>query len=212
MASLTEKEYHANQRIETLLNIDPEWALKIIEFTDKNPEFKPYMYMCPMTRTPIMTSTSPTNVFDEILYCMASSGVRADYGFQMSMKLREHFKHNFPLLEYSFKVTDAKQKYYRSLIQHMLTHNLTPETLTYEKFCSCNFKNVCGIGPTTISMIDSKYGNVETVFPYTDSFILDGIKKVYGVLDKKQLHSLIFKWTGFFTVATGFLSAIHHYT
>lgn len=207
-----QKEQHANDRIETLLNTDPEWAFKIIEFTSKNPEFTPYMYMLPMTRGPIVQKTCPTNVFDEILYCMASAGVRAQYGFEMSMQLRQHFKYNFPSLDFQFKVTDAKLKYYTSLINHMKMYNLTPDDLTYERFCTCNFKNICGIGPTTVSMIDAKYGNTHLVFPHTDRGILSAIRKLYGPLSKPQIMDLISTWTDFFAVAAGFLYNIHHYT
>lgn len=199
-------------RINQLLQVDTEWACRVLTFVDKHPTFKPYLYLAPLTRKPIEPENGAKTIFDEILYQLASSGVKATYAFDMFLKLRTHFQTKFPSLEFDFKVSPGKLKYYTSFINKMVQCGLTPDELTFELFISLNFKEVMGIGQTSLSNICELYGNDESIFPSTDRAITTVIKKLYGITKKRQVDELVETWRDDFPVAKGMIFNIYHYS
>lgn len=205
------KMTEGEKRSYRLMQVDPEWTYRVFAFVDKNPVFKPYLYLAPLTRKPIEHVNGPKTIFDEILYQLASAGVKATYAFDMFLKLRTHFQTKFPSLEFDFKVSPGKLKYYTSFINKMTSCGLTPDELTFELFISLNFKEVKGIGQTSMSNICSKYSDDESLFPSTDRAVTTVIKKLYGITKKKQLDELVKTWDDY-PVAEGMIFNIFHYS
>lgn len=197
-------------RIEQLLSIDDEWAMRIFCFIDNHPEFSDYLWLAPLTRGAPVFEGQPSNVFEEICYCMTSAGVRADFGLQLFYKVRDHFKDNFPILEYEFRMPPSKIKYFESLVTKMLEHNLTPDTMTFEHFVSFKFLDIYGIGQSTVSFVSSKWGNDWTVLPLTDRGFINGIRKIYGPKTKKEIQTIADSWSDP-QVAHGMVFGVHNY-
>ena len=205
-------DLRTNLRIEQLLASDPGWAQEVFDFISKNPAFQPYLWLAPLTRNFDEHVDAPKNVFDEVLYQLASSGVRATFAFDQYLRLRAHFRTSFPSLDFQFRVSPGKLRYYTSFINKMTACGLQPNELTYEQFISNDFaRDVIGIGQTSLSNIASKYGGDESVFPSTDRAIVHSINKLFGMTKKREIDVLVATWSDHSEVAKGMLFSIYHY-
>lgn len=197
-------------RVLQLIAYDEEWALRVVNFVDTHKEFRPYLRIAPLTRLPLKEPDDPKNVFEQILHCMCSAGVRADYGHELFLKVREHLIRYYPSTEFSFHVANNKLEYFRSLINKIYECRILPEQLDYNLFKSLNFSSVHGVGETTVSIIYMMYGNDFSILPFTDRTFLSGMKKLYGDLPVKQYREISEFWTDR-NVAVGMIRGIHYY-
>jgi len=181
-------------RIEMLYIKNADWATRVISFCCENVEFQKYLKIAPLTEKYIKESWHPNNVFERILYCMSSSGVRADYGRDLFLKVKNHFDTKYPSLDFDFKVTERKIKCFKSLIDKMLFHNMTPDTLTYQKFHEFEFQNVHGIGETTVSHVNMIHGNDFSVLPMTDMYFKRGLERMFGKQTNKKIREILSKY------------------
>ena len=210
-----------NTRISQLLLVNPEWANKCIQFISNHPEFTSYIYLIPLTDKEASWDGQPTNVFDCIIYCLLSSGIKYDYALKKFNELRQYFINNTDLSNIDLnncKLSPSKLKYIQSFIDKMNKHQISAKDLTYELFKSLNFaKEIKGIGPTSIYTIAQSFSNDpinECDFPITDRGIVASLKKIYGQnKSTSELKKIIKNWNKQDQyVSTGILYNIFNYT
>lgn len=197
-------------RMIQLLTIDEEWGIRIFQFMEKFNEFERYLYLAPLTRQPIEDKDGPKNVFEEILHCICSSGVRVQYGVDLFKNVRSHLVKHYPNVDFPFNIPDLKRKSISSLIDKVLYHRMIPEQLTYETFNMYHFSNVFGVGETTVYVINVKYGNNYNVLPFTDRTFQKGMKKLYGNITVTEMRKIAERWNDK-QVAVGMIRSISHY-
>jgi hypothetical protein len=197
-------------RMIQLLSVDEEWGIRIFKFMEKYNEFEKYLYLAPLTRHPVENHDGPKNVFEEILHCICSSGVRSQYGIDLFKNVRSHLINHYPNVDFPFNVPNQKRKSIVSLIDKILYHHMIPEQLTYETFNMYQFSNVFGVGETTVYMINAKYGNDYSVLPLTDRTFQKGMKKLYGNITITQMRNIAERWDDK-QVAIGMIRSISHY-
>lgn len=208
-------------RLNLIASLDPEWYSQIVHFVEDNPEFNVLLPFASVTRYPMgynknpgetYDSYAPCNIFESLIYGIATSGVRMTYGYaqykQIITYLREsnYFEKD---MEFPFKVQPKKVQIYKNLINILLENGID--------ICKMSLldleivKKVKGIGVTTISICEELFGDMRTV-PYSDRGFVKGFGKLYKIdkPTKKQLIETTNKWRNK-TVGTMFMFQCYYY-
>lgn len=196
----------ALSRLHILSITNPNWYNQITDFVKENPEFEKIIHLCSLTEFPVgfnknpnenFNPNAPKNLFETIIYSIASSGVNLKYGYSQYLQiityLREHniFEEN---IIFPFKIQPKKVKIYQNLINILLQNDIIINEMTLEDLKLIT--DVKGIGITTISLCETFYGNVTSI-PYTDRNWIKGFSKFYNIKNptKTQILEKTNKWT-----------------
>lgn len=201
-----------NTRLEFIKMVNPKWGEEIENFVLLNNEFIPYLGIVSINDKPLELDEI-NNLFENILYCMCSSGVNAKFGYNLYLKVKQFLNIKFPCQDFDFKISETKRKYIKSLIDNLLQNNIRPSELTFDLFIKHNLQQIKGIGKTTLSIIFSTYNDDWSIIPSTDRNIISAVKKVYGanIKTQKEINQISKTWSNP-KVAVAFLRNIYNYT
>ena len=223
------------QRLENVMQMDPEWGAEIAEFMNSNPEFKSYMKVLPYTRypmgygknksEPLADPSMPRNdsIIEHLIYYVCCAGVRYTYALKqwsaMCQVLRENGYNIGAMvdrLETTLPLQPRKIQVYRDIQTWLTNHDLKPSEMTLETVTAPTFK-VKGVGAGAIAHLKKFFGNSASMagaVEYTDRGFIGGFCKVYG-LEKKPTTAQIMKkvqeWGDFKAVGNVMCFQVYHY-
>jgi hypothetical protein len=198
--------YH--ERLMLIDSINPEWCAEIVSFIQENPEFEALIPYSSLTKYPVgfnknpgerFNQYAPRNIFETLIYAIASAGVKMEYGYAQYKQLILYFRTtNFfeEDMEFPIKIQPKKIKIYKSLINILLQNDISINLIKFEDLEL--IKQVKGIGITAISLCEEFYGDpVLQLVPYTDSQWCRGFSQFYNISKptKKQILEITNKWT-----------------
>jgi len=206
------------ERINFLLNANPEWGMRVVKFLEKHKEFSRFAPIAPLKVGP---NPYTKNAFGGLLYGIASAGVRGPYGFNQFELVRDNiFNSASNMLDceklfIEHKIQPKKIPIYRELISRFLINidkypvpvRLTPREL--KELCV----GIKGIGETTWMLVYEYASDEEAsqFIPFADRGVVDGFKKVYPNVPKSKIRETIAGLSDII-VANRFFYQIYHYS
>lgn len=192
-------------RLSLIASSNPIWHQEIINFVEQNPEFIVLLPYVALTEYPVgfnknpnepFNPDAPLNIFETLIYSIAASGVKMDYGHkqykQIVTYLRsvDFFEEN---MDFPFKIQPKKIQVYKDLINILLQNNININLMKLEDLELV--KHIKGIGITTISLCHELYGDGQ-IIPYNDRQWIKGFSKLYNIENptKKQILEITNKW------------------
>jgi len=191
----------ADERIHFIFNQDPEWCSKLLEFVDKHPEFRPYMYMAPATRKPVLDVELKT-IHDALLYYACHAGVTVNYGLKLWEKAKD-LKTTKEIK--NLNLSERKTKTLMDLLEFRNNHPIVK---------SVDEIKIKGIGEGAKGFIRILFFNDYNVLDCTDRNFLSGLQHLLGMPTRPtpaQAKRLCQSWSPLSSIGTAFCHSIHNY-
>ena len=192
-------------RLELISLVDYNWAIELYNFFESNQEFARFSHIAPMKKYPTMDLDNPEyprNLFEHMIYYIASAGVRTDYGLKQFVFLSQLFRgnswefilNNLQIFLSNTYIQDKKRQVYWDLICWMCNNNLTNETITIDHI---PLINISGVGPGFVANLMFFYSKDENYCEYTDRVFVKGFSKLYNISkpSKSVIVQTINRWT-----------------
>lgn len=194
-------------RLTLLEAINPKLYKETVSFVEENPEFTVLLPYTALTEYPIgfnknpgepFDPYAPTNIFETLIYGIASAGVRSDYGnaqYKQIVSYLRRYNYFEENMEFPFKVQPKKIQVYKDFINILLQNDIITSQMKLQDLDLV--KQVKGIGVTAISLCHDLYGDRQ-LLPYTDRQFYLGFAKLYNIPKKptkNQMLDVTNKWT-----------------
>lgn len=181
-------------RIELIHSINPDWACQLIEFVSGNPEFEPYLRVCPLTPPATKAYPDLKTVKEQLVYYVCYAGVNTNYG----KKLYELVKAG------NLDVLSVKK---RATIDAVMA---LPEINDLEVFNTIKIKGV-GLGAMDF-VRKNMFSQSDITFP-TDRVFQRGLCKIYGLpkVTVTQAKRIVDSWKGDKAIGNIFCFQVAHY-
>lgn len=212
------------ERLSYLYHVNPSYASEILQCMEHNPEFLRIGHLIALTQYPVHFNLNPgekyypdapSNVFEFLMYYIAEAGVRATYGHEQWIRIKNYIRlHKADPLTNLVKDVPLqlkKQAVYNDLNLLCLTYNIKPYDLTLENIIKFQ-KELKGIGDGCITFLQSLYKPSNVTLPnYSDIGFKKGFMKFYNKKPtKKQIFDKSKTWTNM-NIVNMLMMQCYHY-
>jgi hypothetical protein len=173
-------------RLELISQVNPTWAITILNFIEEYPEFKPYEYMAPLNPIEPIPYKNVNTLFQSIMHYICATGVRYKYASEqwnmiyplINNDVWENILENINNLKNNTLIQPKKRNIYYNLCTFMDQNNLTHKNLnlTHLKMLQ---KNISGIGDSCVAWCKKYFTMEDDCVEYTDINFKKGFEKIY---------------------------------
>jgi len=191
-------------RLSYIAETNLEWFLCIMDFVDRNPIFKQYLYIASIQPTSQKDIDFPKTIKKAILYYICFAGVKSDFGRKLWLHIY-NFNTKEEILN-STLISPKKKEYLSKAIQ-------IPDTFTLSDL---NKTKIAGIGVSGIAFINKNFSSINGTdyVEYTDRHFLAGIQKIYKLKSRptpKEALNIINTWGENKSVGNMFCIQVYNY-
>ena len=201
--------------------LNPEWAVNISEFITTYPEFRPYLYMAPMSPIIKLPHTEIKTLFDCFIWYVSQSGVKYSYAEKQLLIIFPLIKHpnwntvhsNLISLQTNINIQPKKRQVYFNIANYMMIHNMTHNTFTIDNIIDISQQKI-GVGDSCVGFCKGIYTNDDDGVECTDMYFMRAYNKIYGTDNRTHIKYKVDKWKleGFGKIANMMMFQIHHYS
>jgi hypothetical protein len=211
-------------RLSIIAEINPNYAIKIMDFMENHPEFLEIGRMIPLTELPygynrnygeVFDNSRPDCVLEHLVHYIAESGVNSSYAAKQWKEISNYMRNgkdirknnvlenlNSFASEKSFKIQPKKVAIYENLNNLLKEYKIFPNySLTYDQFIKI-FHRLKGVGNgcfNHMTMIWGTENDRKNITPdFTDIGFVKGFQKFYKLDNKptkKQMLDIASKWS-----------------
>jgi hypothetical protein len=186
-------------RLNYIAETNPTWAVTISCFLEEYPEFKPYLYLVPLSPHNPCPYPGIHTFFHAIIHYICASGVRYDYAAKQWNVLTPLIAGNdWELIVYhlSFQnelLQKKKKPIYMDLCNYMNQSNLTHETINLTHLTDIR-NNINGIGDGCVAWCKKYFSVDDDCVEYTDITFKKGFQIIYGTTKTSEMKKKSEEW------------------